>query len=256
MNPASKIKSEAAPGLTIAQTDALTFLDSLSPASVGGLFADPPYSSGGSQRTITTQTGRKYCGTLSRNTLPDFAGETMDQRSNLRFTVSWLSAARRVIEPGGYFGIFCDWRQLPVFTDAVQIAGLHWKGISVWDKTEGVRPQKGAFRHQCEYIVWGTNGQKKPGANRILPGCFRKSNVTRNKLHQTQKPVEVMDWLLSITEDGAPVLDPFMGSGTTGAAALASGRPFFGCELVPEIYKVAEARLTACLGQSQVQDCA
>jgi site-specific DNA-methyltransferase (adenine-specific) len=244
MHPVPKTKLETSSDLTISNTDALTFLDSLGTASVGGLFADPPYSSGGGQRSINVPTGKKYCGTGRKvSPLPDFAGETMDQRSNLRFTITWLAAAQRVLEPGGYFGIFCDWRQLPVFTDAVQISGFHWKGVSVWDKTEGVRPQKGAFRHQCEYIVWGTNGPKKPGANRILPGCFRKSNVTRDKLHQTQKPVEVMNWLVSIIDEGAPVLDPFMGSGSTGVAALSSGRPFLGCELVPEIYQVAKARL-------------
>ncbi|WP_291726526.1 hypothetical protein [Leisingera sp. F5] len=57
----------------------------------------------------------------------------MDQRSNLRFTLTWMSAARRVLEPGRYFGIFCDWRQLPVFTDPPQIAmDIHKTDSSYW----------------------------------------------------------------------------------------------------------------------------
>ncbi|MBQ4807246.1 site-specific DNA-methyltransferase [Phaeobacter sp. HS012] len=245
MHSATFKTTTARPGFNIHQGDALSFMDGLATASVGGVFADPPYSSGGSQRMVTTASGRKYCGTgSSSRDLADFAGETMDQRSNLRFTITWLSLARRVIQPGGYFGIFCDWRQLPLFTDAAQIAGLHWKGISVWDKTEGTRPNKGAYRAQCEYIVWGTNGPKRKDARKILPGCFRKSNISRDKLHQTQKPVEVMEWLLAITDDDAVILDPFMGSGTTGIAAMNTGRPFLGCELVPEIYRIAENRLT------------
>ncbi|WP_156916880.1 hypothetical protein [Leisingera aquimarina] len=103
MASAFKIKSEAAPGLTIAQTialtDALTFQDNLSTASVGGLFTDPPYSSGGSNRLILQPTWKKYTGkSEAARALPDFAGETMDQRSNLRFTLTWTSAARRVLD--------------------------------------------------------------------------------------------------------------------------------------------------------------
>lgn len=230
--------------LHIAQSEACDFLASLPANSAGGLFTDPPYSSGGKQRFTNQLSGRKYCGSNSKySALPDFVGETMDQHSNFRFTVTWLREAKRVLAPGAYVGIFCDWRQLPVFTDALQVAGFHWHGICVWDKTEGVRPTKGAFRAQCEYIVWGTNGGKPPGASRILPGCYKKSNVSRDKLHQTQKPIEVMDWLLSITDDDAVILDPFMGSASTGVAALNSGRRFWGCEMVPEIFEVAKARL-------------
>lgn len=224
----------------IKNTDALSYLSKLEPRGLDALFTDPPYSSGGGQRELGRATGEKYC-SKQRNPLPDFVGDTMDQRANFRFTESWLRLAAAALKPGAYAGLFCDWRQIGVFTDAFQAAGFSWRGIAVWDKTEGVRPQKGAYRNQCEYVIWGTLGAR--GSTKILPGVFRHSNVTRNKLHQTQKPVEVMDWLLSITDPGAVVLDPFMGSASTGVAALRSGRRFVGCEVVPDIYQIAEGRL-------------
>ena len=53
--------------------------------------------------------------------------------------------------------MFIDWRQLPAATDALQWAGWIWQGTAVWDKGNS-RPQKGRFRQQAEYIVWGSNG--------------------------------------------------------------------------------------------------
>jgi len=228
---------------SIENTDALTFLQGLPDGTADLLFTDPPYSSGGKARSITRPTGKKY--TNGKTKLPDFAGETMDQRANFRFTLTWMLEARRVLKNHAYIGVFTDWRQYGVFADALQAAGFNWSGAAVWNKGEGVRPALGAFRNQGEFILWGTKGGKAPDARKILPGCFHAPNVTRNKLHQTQKPVVVMEWLLSIADPGVTVLDPFMGSGTTGVAALRSGNRFLGCELIPDIYKAALTRLSA-----------
>lgn len=219
--------------------DALDVLAALPKASVDILATDPPYSSGGKHRAKREATGRKYC-TNSR--APEFAGETMDQRSYFRFTAQWLKAAKPALKPGAPVAIFTDWRQLPVVSDALQIAGYHWNGVAVWDKTEGTRPQPAAYRQQGEFIVWGTNG-RKPTKGPILPGVFRAANVTRDKLHQTQKPVSVMEWVISLAPEGGVVCDPFAGSGTTGIAALNTGRKFIGCEAVHEIFCIAHARL-------------
>ncbi|MDP2794373.1 MAG: hypothetical protein Q8O25_09895 [Sulfurisoma sp.] len=67
--------------------------------------------------------------------------------------------------------VFSDWRQIPVTTDAMQAAGVTWRGIAVWDKTGGARPYKGGFRSQAEYIVWGSKGPLK--GERYSPGVFR-----------------------------------------------------------------------------------
>ena len=72
--------------------------------------------------------------------------------------------------------MFIDWRQLPAATDALQWAGWIWRGTAVWDKGNS-RPQKGRFRQQAEYIVWGSNGDMP--INRpvpCLPGVFKYGN--------------------------------------------------------------------------------
>lgn len=81
--------------------------------------------------------------------------------------------------------VFIDWRQLPSLTDALQWAGWIWRGVAVWDK-QNCRPQKGRFKQQSEYIVWGSNGDMP--INRpvpCLPGVFRYSNP-QNRIHLTE----------------------------------------------------------------------
>ena len=107
----------------------------------------------------------------------------------------------------------------------------------------------GRFRNQAEYIVWGSNGTL-PFKRGIppLPGVYAHANVPTNKRsHQTEKPVALMRELLEIVPVGSTVLDPFMGSGSTGVACVETGRDFVGIELNAEYFKTAQQRIGAAL---------
>ena len=99
-------------------------------------------------------TNQKYSSMDKENALPDFDGDQKDQRSWTRWMAEWLSDARKACKPGAPICLFIDWRQYPSITDALQWAGWIWRGCAVWDKMTS-RPQKGRFRQQSEYIVWG-----------------------------------------------------------------------------------------------------
>ena len=146
--------------------------------------------------------------------------------------------------PGGVCAVFTDWRQLPVTTDALQCAGWIWRGLVPWDKTERSRPQKGRYRVQAEYVVWGTNGAR-PMVGPMAPGVFRVP-VTRHKHHIAGKPVQLMESLISIVD--GPVLDPFMGSGTVGLACLTRGLPYVGIEVEESYFHIACRRLAEAQG--------
>lgn len=120
--------------------------------------------------------------------------------------------------------LFTIWQQLPLTTDVLQIAGFTWRGITVWDKTEGVRPQLGRFRNQAEYIVWGSK-DNMPLDRRapVLPGVVGESVRKADKNHLTVKPTELMRKLVQICKTGGEILDPFAGSGTTLLAADIEG---------------------------------
>ncbi|WP_108784847.1 DNA-methyltransferase, partial [Xanthomonas fragariae] len=174
----------------------------------------------------------------------DFVGDERDQRSHLKWMHLWLSECARVLKDGAPVLLFTDWRQLPLTTDALQIAGFTWRGITVWDKTEGVRPQLGRFRNQAEYIVWGSKGNMPLDRRApVLPGVIRQSVRKADKHHLTGKPTELMRQLVRICEAGGHVLDPFAGSGTTLLAAELEGLKWTGIELTQHYTEISSGRL-------------
>lgn len=231
------------------QGDSLKILQDLPSGLVDAVITDPPYSSGGAFRTDRVQgTGKKYMQTGTINERPDFAGDNRDQRAYLMWCALWLGECLRVAKPGAVICMFTDWRQLPVTTDALQAGGWVWRGIVPWNKTEGVRPQQGRFRAQCEYIVWGSAGEM-PQQGAPLPGFFTYVVRQADKFHQTGKPTPLMLDILKIVRPGGVVLDPFMGSGTTGVAAVQSGRSFIGMELAPNHFQNARERISGAQAQ-------
>lgn len=214
--------------------------------TVDGVLTDPPYSSGAlHSRDRAAPAPQKYAqsGCGGRH-LPNFDGESRDQRSFTLFNAYWAEMARDLATPGAVIGAFSDWRQLPVTTDYIQLGGWTWRGIALWDKP-AARPQRGRFAAAAEYLVWGSNGALPVDRGvDALKGCFRVP-FPRKREHLTQKPVELMEELVRIVKPGGIVLDPFMGSGTTGIAALRSGRPFIGIESDEAIFEIAARRIRA-----------
>ncbi|MBV6791244.1 DNA-methyltransferase [Xanthomonas euvesicatoria] len=226
------------------QGDALTILPTLEANSFDALITDPPYASGGLTAAARARPpSTKYCRDGGH---ADFVGDERDQRSHLKWMHLWLSECARVLKDGAPVLLFTDWRQLPLTTDALQIAGFTWRGITVWDKTEGVRPQLGRFRNQAEYIVWGSKGNMPLDRRApVLPGVIRESVRKADKHHLTGKPTELMRQLVRVCESGGCVLDPFAGSGTTLVAAQQEQYFWTGIELTNHYREIAAARLSA-----------
>ena len=220
-------------GQTIIHGDTLRVLQSFPDDLFGGIITDPPYASGAAdQNARQKSTAQKYTSVKSGNPLPDFEGDSKDQRSWTHWMTEWLIEARRVSKEGAPICLFIDWRQFPSLTDALQWAGWIWRGALVWDKTNS-RPQRGRFRQQAEFIVWGSNGHMPADRNApVLPGVFRQSMPAfAKRIHQTEKPLEVMRDIIRIVEPGEIILDPFAGAGTTILAAKKEGYPAVGIEL-------------------------
>lgn len=227
----------------IIEGDCLDVMGKLPDNSVDAVITDPPYCSGG--RSINSKqqiTSRKYENNPSGR--PNFVGDGKDGHSWARWCAMWIAESCRILKPSGYFLMFSDWRQLPTAADAIQIGGIMWRGIIPWNKGNGARaPHKGYFRHQCEYIVWGTKGQCVGQPSGPWPGCYEHHVLQSDKYHIAGKPTALMEDLLAVVPDGGIVVDPFDGSGTTCVAAKHKGRNFIGIEKMPEYCKIAEDRL-------------
>ena len=229
------------------QGDCINTMGEIPDGSVDGLIIDPPYSSGG---TFSTQrkaeTGKKYLDTGSgkQTDHPNFSGDNMDMLSFTMFMRAVLFEGRLKTKENGVCCVFIDFRNLPAVANAMQMAGWTWRGIAVWDKLNS-RPQKGRFRNQCEYIVWGSNGAMPPDRGvPVLEGVFRFQNVDTAKAHhQTEKPIGLMEKVVEIVPEGGTVLDCFMGSGSTGVACIKTGRRFIGIELNEIYYETAVSRI-------------
>ena len=231
---------------TLYQGDCLRLLESLSSDSVDALITDPPYSSGGFTRgDRNADPAAKYVQTGTQLQRASFSGDNRDGRSWGYWMALWLSECLRIVKPSGYALIFTDWRQLPTATDALQAGGFVWRGVISWDKGAAARlVHTGYFRHQCEYIVWGTRGVSVPANHqREYSGSISDPVVLADKHHMTGKPTSLMRKLVQVVPEGATVLDPFMGSGTTGVACRMEGRRFIGIELDPGYFAIAKRRI-------------
>ena len=157
----------------------------------------------------------------------------------------------RVLKPTGNIFVFCsynligEWHRVfdPIF-DTFQ--------FFVWHKTNPVpKFRKAGFLNSCELIVcmWNKghvwNFGKQSEMHNFFEGpiCMGSERLKDPK-HPTQKPVKLLKHLISMaTNKGDVVLDPFMGVGSTGAAAMELGRKFIGIELDKEYYEAARQRL-------------
>ena len=227
----------------IIQGNALTVVKGFEPGTYGAVITDPPYSSGGvTLADKSRSTAEKYTSLKRGNPIPSFEGDSKDQRSWANWMAEILTDCRAACIPGAPIVLFTDWRQLPSLTDAMQWAGWIWRGIAVWDKVNS-RPQRGRFRQQGEFVVWGSNGPMPVTRDApVIPGVISCPMPT-GKQHQTQKPLELMRTLVRITEPGKRILDPFAGSGTTVLAAQLEGYDADGIEIMPYFAGVARRRL-------------
>lgn len=110
------------------------------------------------------------------------------------------------------------------------------RGFLVWDKKQ---PENFSLA-MCEMAWWSKDTNAK---------VFTLSVLGYEKAHPTQKPVQLMDWCLGLMPSAKTILDPFMGSGTTGVACVKLGRKFIGIEIDPDYFNIACERIRKAYAQ-------
>lgn len=111
----------------------------------------------------------------------------------------------------------------------------------VWDKQQ---PQNFSLA-MCEQAWTNRKGPAK---------LYRQSVLSYSKQHPTQKPVELMAWCIDQMDGPQTILDPFMGSGTTGVACVQLGRKFIGIEREPKYFDIACDRIAKAVAQGRLFD--
>lgn len=217
--------------------DSLTVLEHIEAAHA--VIMDPPYSSGA--RTTAQLRGR---GGMSRKEEWKETPLPNDRLSVNGF--SWLMRqvgleAERILIDGGSLLSFIDWRQYPPLYGCIESCNFQIINLVVWDKE--VFGMGNGFRNQHELILHASKGTPRV-FDRSVPNVIGSKRISSSDLHPTEKPVGLLEDLIRVCTDvGETVLDPFMGSGTTGVAALKNSRSFIGIELDPTYFEVACDRL-------------
>jgi site-specific DNA-methyltransferase (adenine-specific) len=204
------------------------------------IITDPPYSSG-----ARTDSERQVRGSMLRSMDdPDwFSHDAMTTWGFNWFIRSVFADLRQRSIPGAHAYIFIDWRQTPNVYGMLEACGYRVNHCLVWAKTHfGM----GAYwRNQHENIVFASNGMPNDMLDRGKGSILTFRNVSPNdRQHPTEKPVDLLVDIIDATP-GANVFDPFMGSGSTGVAAVRAGRGFVGCEINPAHFETACARIMA-----------
>ena len=198
--------------------------------SVDAVITDPPY----------------MIGAISTGDAKSKAGSWVDLMNASFWYREWIGECWRVTRDGGYLVIFLNWRTLPMLMKACADKKIPTNSLAVWDK-EWIGPAGPAqLRPTYEMILFCGKGDAKID-NRSQADVIRckwNAGHSGQSGHPAQKPVPLLKQIVElVTKPGQTVLDPFMGGGTTGIAAVQLGRGFVGCEGDEEYFRLASERI-------------
>lgn len=166
---------------------------------------------------------------------------------------SWVFGYAKLLKPGGSFIIFTSYRYISYLIDALEEnTDIVVKDVLKWVKTNPMpRNINRRYVQDTEFAIWAVKkGGKwifnKPSDVSYLRPEFHTPVVSGKErtIHPTQKSEKLMEHIISIhTNAGQTILDPFMGSGTTGVSSLKLNRKFIGVEISKDYFNIAENRI-------------
>ncbi|GLK45286.1 MULTISPECIES: site-specific DNA-methyltransferase [Novosphingobium] len=241
--------------------DCIKAMRTIPDASVDMVFADPPYN---------LQLG----GDLARpdGSHVDAVTNDWDKFSSFatydQFTRDWLTEARRVLKPEGSLWVIGSYHNIFRLGAIMQDMGFWILNDIVWRKANPMPNFKGTrFTNAHETLIWASMGEKSKytfnyramktlndelqmRSDWVLPICNGAERLKKGgrKVHPTQKPEALLyRVMLATTNKGDVVLDPFFGTGTTGAVAKRLGREWIGCERESDYREAALERIEMAL---------
>ena len=248
----------ALPRNAILGGDCIELMNSLPENSVDLIFADPPYN-------------LQLRGELNRpdNSKVDAVDDHWDQFDSFaaydEFTRGWLAAARRLLKPNGAIWVIGSYHNIFRVGAALQNTGYWILNDVVWRKSNPMPNFRGKrLTNAHETMIWASKSEGakytfnyealkalnegvQMRSDWVLPICTgheRLKDEEGNKAHPTQKPQSLLHRVIvGSTNPGDVVLDPFFGTGTTGAVAKMLGRDFIGIEREESYRAIAEERI-------------
>lgn len=154
----------------------------------------------------------------------------------------WLPEVYRILKPGTHIYIMINPRNLKDLWVAAEDVGFVFQNLIVWDKGNAT-PNK-YYMNAYELILMMRKGKAKNINDMGSKNILRVPNITRTKLHPTEKPAELMQILVeNSTNENEVVMDPFMGVGGVGIACKQTKRHFIGIEIDEKYFLIAKQRI-------------
>lgn len=258
MAPASEEAKEVLPIDTILVGDCIERMNALPAGSVDLVFADPPYFLQ-LDKGLTRPDQSHVDGVHNDwDKFNDFAHYD-------KFTRDWLAAAKRILKPNGAIWVIGSYHNIFRVGATLQDLGYWMLNDIIWRKSNPMPNFRGTrFTNAHETLIWASKSQdSKPVFNYdalkqanddtqmrsdwlfpICTGQERLKDENDEKVHPTQKPESLLyRVLMATTKPGDVILDPFFGTGTTGAVAKKLGRHFIGIERESDYINAALKRI-------------
>ena len=217
------------------QGNCIDLLKSIESESVDLVVTDPPYRviSGGNKST-------KWQSGYSKSVLFKNDGKIFEY-NEIDFN-EWLPEIYRVLKPNSHF--YCMTNVLNIFElmAACSNVGFKLHNILVWEKNTANANRW--YMKNCEFTLFLYKGKAKTINDPSSKMVFKVENIIGNKIHPTEKPVELMKlYIENSSSENDLVLDPFMGGGSTGVACKQTNRNFIGFEIDQEYFEIAKHRI-------------
>jgi modification methylase len=245
----------------ILRGDCIEEMRKLPSGSIDMIFADPPYNLQLGGDLFRPEGGRVDAVDNDWDKFDTFAAYD-------RFTREWMTEAQRILKPDGSMWVIGSYHNIFRVGATLQDLGFWILNDIVWRKANPMPNFRGTrFTNAHETLIWASRDEKSKytfnyramktlndelqmRSDWVIPICGGQERLKRGgtKAHPTQKPEALLyRILLACTNPGDVVLDPFFGTGTTGAVAKRLGREWIGCERDPIYCEVAEERIEAAL---------
>jgi site-specific DNA-methyltransferase (adenine-specific) len=213
---------------TLINDDCLNAMKFIPDNSISMILTDPPYDViTGGNKGVGSPKGILTDNKQLMKTIPNFS--------------DWLPECFRVLKPESHAYFMVNFKNLEKLMKELRSAGFEIHNLLVWEKNTAT-PNRWYMKN-VEYTIFARKGKAKAITDSGSKTCHKFDNI-RGKQHPTQKPIELMELYVSNSSlVGEVVLDPFMGSGTTGVACKNLNRKFIGIELSSEYFEIARNRI-------------
>ena len=208
--------------------DCLEVMKNMEDESVNIIVTDPPYLIN-----------------YSRHDKNSRFSKPIKNDDNPQLIKDYIRECYRILKNNSAMYMFTNYKTVDFFKQELEKCGFNVKNIIVWDKERnGMGDLSTTFGYSYEFIFFVSKGQPKIRGKRI-PDVWRFKRVSsKNQVHQNQKPVDLLEQCIEKSSDENDIVfDGFIGSGSTGVAALNLHRKFVGVELDPQYFEIAKNRI-------------